>query len=132
MCSWSAGCGGSRTSGSEGGGEETTGRKADTGASPPTLRVGLGYRGAPAQWNGELSVVRICFAPAIVSAVRRLVRTGFAPSDRVIIARSIATLKGVTGALAALAAVLGEIPLGAPEERATSGALESARYALGD
>jgi hypothetical protein len=39
MCSWRAGCGGSRTSGSEGGGEETTGRKADTGASPPTLRV---------------------------------------------------------------------------------------------
>jgi hypothetical protein len=38
MCSWRAGCGGSRKSGSEGGGEETTGRKADTGASPPTLR----------------------------------------------------------------------------------------------
>ena len=28
MCSWRAGCGGTRTSGSEGGGEETTGRKA--------------------------------------------------------------------------------------------------------
>jgi hypothetical protein len=67
-----------------------------------------------------------------VRKARQLVRTGFAPSDRVIIARSIATLKGVTGALAALAAVLGEIPLGAPEERATSGALESARYALAD
>ena len=39
MCSWRAGCGGSRTSGSEGGGEETTGRKADTGASPPTLYI---------------------------------------------------------------------------------------------
>jgi hypothetical protein len=38
VCSWRAGCGGSRKSGSEGGGEETTGRKADTGASPPTLR----------------------------------------------------------------------------------------------
>jgi hypothetical protein len=37
-CSWRAGCGESRTSGSEGGGEETTGRKAGTGASPPTLR----------------------------------------------------------------------------------------------
>jgi hypothetical protein len=29
---------GSRKSGSEGGGEETTGRKAGIGASPPTLR----------------------------------------------------------------------------------------------
>jgi len=38
VCSWRAGCGGSRKSGSEGGGEETTGRKAGTGASPPTLR----------------------------------------------------------------------------------------------
>jgi hypothetical protein len=38
MCSWRAGCGGSRTSGSEGDGEETTGRKAGTGASPSTLR----------------------------------------------------------------------------------------------
>jgi len=37
ICPWSAGCGGSRTSGAEGGGEETTGRKADTGASPSTL-----------------------------------------------------------------------------------------------
>ena len=36
--SWRAGCGGTRTSGSEGGGEETTGRNAGTGASPPTLR----------------------------------------------------------------------------------------------
>jgi hypothetical protein len=39
MCPWRAGCGGTRTSGSEGGGEETTGRKAGTGASPPTLRA---------------------------------------------------------------------------------------------
>jgi hypothetical protein len=39
MCSWRAGCGETRKSGSEGGGEETTGRKAGTGASPPTLRV---------------------------------------------------------------------------------------------
>jgi hypothetical protein len=39
MCSWRAGCGGTRTSGSEGGGEETTGRKAGIGASPPTLRL---------------------------------------------------------------------------------------------
>ena len=38
MCSWRAGCGGTRKSGSEGGGEETTGRKAGTGTSPPTLR----------------------------------------------------------------------------------------------
>jgi len=30
MCSWRAGCGGTRTSGSEGGGGETTGRKAGT------------------------------------------------------------------------------------------------------
>jgi hypothetical protein len=30
MCTWRAGCGESRTSGSEGGGEETTGRKANT------------------------------------------------------------------------------------------------------
>jgi hypothetical protein len=44
VCSWRAGCGGSRTSGSEGGGEETTGRKADTGASPPTLRAAEQYR----------------------------------------------------------------------------------------
>jgi hypothetical protein len=28
-------------SGSEGGGEETTGREADAGASPPTLRVSV-------------------------------------------------------------------------------------------
>jgi hypothetical protein len=47
MCSWRAGCGGTRTSGSEGGGEETTGRKANTGASPPTLR-GWGVRAHPA------------------------------------------------------------------------------------
>ena len=39
MCPWRAGCGGTRTSGSAGGGEETTGRKAGTGASPPTLRA---------------------------------------------------------------------------------------------
>jgi hypothetical protein len=38
VCSWRAGCGGSHKPGSEGGGEETIGRKADTGASPPTLR----------------------------------------------------------------------------------------------
>lgn len=30
MCSWRAGCGGTRTSGSEGGGEETTARKRET------------------------------------------------------------------------------------------------------
>jgi hypothetical protein len=39
MCSWRAGCGGSRTSGSEGDGKETTGRK--TGPAPrrrPYLR----------------------------------------------------------------------------------------------
>jgi len=44
-CSWRAGCGGSRTSGSEGGGEETTGRKAGTGASPPTLHAAAGSLG---------------------------------------------------------------------------------------
>jgi hypothetical protein len=38
VCSWRAGCGGTRKSGSEGGGEEITGRKAGIGASPPTLR----------------------------------------------------------------------------------------------
>jgi YhcG PDDEXK nuclease domain len=37
MCSRRAGCSGTGTSGSEGGGEETTSRKAETGASPPTL-----------------------------------------------------------------------------------------------
>ena len=36
--SWRAGCGESRTSGSEGGDEETTGRQGRHGASPPTLR----------------------------------------------------------------------------------------------
>ena len=40
MCSWRAGCGGIRKSGSEGSGEETTGRKTGTGASPPTHRDG--------------------------------------------------------------------------------------------
>jgi hypothetical protein len=45
MCSWRAGCGGTRKSGSEGGGEETTGRKAGIGASPPTLRVAGRYAG---------------------------------------------------------------------------------------
>ena len=37
-CSWRAGCGEIRKSGSEGSGEETTGRKAGIGASPLTLR----------------------------------------------------------------------------------------------
>ena len=36
MCSWRAGCGGTRKSGSAGSGEETTGRKAGIGASPLT------------------------------------------------------------------------------------------------
>ena len=39
-CSWRAGCGEIRKSGSEGSGEETTGRKAGIGASPLTLRGG--------------------------------------------------------------------------------------------
>ena len=43
---WRAGCGGIRTSGSEGSGEETTGRKAGTGASPLTLRLARGQRSA--------------------------------------------------------------------------------------
>ncbi len=38
-CSWRAGCGEIRKSGSEGSGEETTGRKAGIGASPLTLRA---------------------------------------------------------------------------------------------
>ena len=38
MCPWRAGCGGSRKSGSVDGGEETTGRKTGTGASPPIQR----------------------------------------------------------------------------------------------
>ena len=46
MCSWRAGCGGSRTSGSEGDGEETTGRKGRPRASPSTL-PGEGPEGAP-------------------------------------------------------------------------------------
>ncbi len=40
MCSWRAGCGGTRKSGSAGSGEETTGRKAGIGASPLTQRQG--------------------------------------------------------------------------------------------
>jgi hypothetical protein len=40
---WRAGCDGSRKSGSADGGEETTGRNAGTGASPPIQRlVGAG------------------------------------------------------------------------------------------
>ena len=39
-CSWRAGCGEIRKSGSEGSGEETTGRKTGIGASPLTLHVG--------------------------------------------------------------------------------------------
>src|SRR4051812_36775048 len=37
-CPWRAGCGGTRTSGSEGGGEQTTARERGIGGSPPTLR----------------------------------------------------------------------------------------------
>ena len=37
MRPWRAGCSGTGTSGSEGGGEETTARKRGTGVSPPTL-----------------------------------------------------------------------------------------------
>ena len=40
---WRAGCDGSRTSGSEGGGEETTGRNGRNGASPPTLLCPTSY-----------------------------------------------------------------------------------------
>ena len=40
---WRAGCDGSRTSGSEGGGEETTGRNGRNGASPPTLLKPCSY-----------------------------------------------------------------------------------------
>lgn len=39
MRSWRAGCGGTRTSGSAGGGEETSGRKAAIGATPPTQHI---------------------------------------------------------------------------------------------
>lgn len=41
MRPWRAGCGGTRTSGSEGGGEKTTARKHGTGVSPPTLYLAL-------------------------------------------------------------------------------------------
>jgi predicted enzyme related to lactoylglutathione lyase len=59
MCSWRAGCGGSRKSGSEGGGEETTGRKADTGASPPTLRVATTDALAVARKGRRGTMVRV-------------------------------------------------------------------------
>ena len=36
-CPWRAGCGGTRTSGSEGGGEQTTAGNRGIGGSPPTL-----------------------------------------------------------------------------------------------
>ena len=39
MRPWRAGCSGTGTSGSEGGGEETTARKRGTGVSPPTLYI---------------------------------------------------------------------------------------------
>jgi IstB-like ATP binding protein len=39
MRSWRAGCSGTGTSGSEGGGEESSSRKAEHGASPPTLYI---------------------------------------------------------------------------------------------
>ena len=57
MCSWRAGCGGTRTSGSEGGGEETTGRKAGIGASPPTLRAAGQYRARTHAWISSVAVV---------------------------------------------------------------------------
>ena len=41
---WRARCGGSRTPGSEGGGEQTTARKRGTGGSPPTLRWRFVFR----------------------------------------------------------------------------------------
>ncbi len=48
MRSWRAGCGGTRTSGSAGGGEETSGRKAAIGATPPTQHLPLQAEGAAA------------------------------------------------------------------------------------
>jgi hypothetical protein len=41
MRSWRAGCGGTRTSGSEGGGAKTSGRKVAIGVAPPTLHLPL-------------------------------------------------------------------------------------------
>ena len=55
MRSWRAGCSGTGTSGSEGGGEETTARKRGTGVSPPTLypaiagRLGISEQAARAR-----------------------------------------------------------------------------------
>jgi hypothetical protein len=51
-CPRRAGCGGSRKSGSADGGEETTGRKAGTGASPPIQR---GFESAERSSNGWVS-----------------------------------------------------------------------------
>jgi hypothetical protein len=59
MRSWRAGCGGTRTSGSEGDGEETTGPKAGTGASPSTLRLRNSFsscRTAGFSWMQELAI----------------------------------------------------------------------------
>jgi hypothetical protein len=58
ICPWSAGCGGSRTSGAEGGGEETTGRKADTGASPSTLQDETACWDPPGASTGTIHAVR--------------------------------------------------------------------------
>ena len=59
MCSWRAGCGGSRKSGSEGGGEETPGRKAGTGASPPTLREDARSEDARKRSTGDSPLLRV-------------------------------------------------------------------------
>ena len=106
MCSWRAGCGGTRTSGSEGGGEETTGRKAGTGASPPTLR------------DNRTAVVthcasRLATAPAPTAATTAYAEPGVRRVGRRFCVKTEATVRALEGVvLLRTRSVIGGLTLG--------------------